>query len=121
MANDLKIRTETFEAELYFMIKFMVAATMQATHCPITVATAAPVTPIFGAPRRPKIRIGSRMMLVMAPHSWEVMLKMVFPVDVSRRSKKNCPSRPKENIITVLRYSTPNLRISGSALCTWLE
>ena len=27
------------------------------------------VTPIFGAPNRPKIRIGSRMMLVMAPHS----------------------------------------------------
>ena len=39
-------------------------ATMQATNCPITVATAAPVTPIFGAPSRPKIRIGSRIMLV---------------------------------------------------------
>ena len=69
----------------------------------MTVASAAPVTPIFGAPRRPKIRIGSRIILVIAPQSWDVMLKIVLPVEVSSLSKKICPNRPKDKIITVLK------------------
>ena len=69
----------------------------------MTVATAAPVTPIFGKPIRPKIRIGSRMIFVIAPHNWEVILKMVLPVEVSSRSKQICASSPIEKIITVLR------------------
>jgi len=64
-----------------------VNATTAATHWPMTVATAAPVTPMAGHPSRPKIMIGSRMILVRAPHNWEVMLKSVFPVEVRRRSK----------------------------------
>ena len=36
----------------------------------MTVAAAAPVMPIFGKPNRPKIRIGSKMMLMTAPVVW---------------------------------------------------
>ena len=32
-------------------------------NCPKTVAAAAPATPIFGKPRRPKIKIGSKVMI----------------------------------------------------------
>ena len=42
-------------------------ANTAAAVCPITVATAAPATPIFGNPIRPKIKIGSRMMFITAP------------------------------------------------------
>lgn len=72
MTDNCFIRAEASEIKTNLRIKFMVTdprATMQATNWPITVATAAPVTPIFGAPRRPKIRIGSRIMLVNAPHN----------------------------------------------------
>ncbi len=34
--------------------------------------------------------------------------------------KEKLSKQTKRDIITVLRYSIPNLRISGSALCTWL-
>ena len=97
-----------------------VPATMAATHWPITVATAAPVTPILGQPKRPNIIIGSRIIFVIASHSCDVMLNMVRPVDVNRRSKKICASSPKENIITVLKYSIPYSIICTSAFPIWL-
>jgi len=53
---------------------------------PMTVATAAPATPIFGQPSRPKIMIGSRMMFVIAPTIWPIIESFVFPVDCSRRA-----------------------------------
>ena len=37
--------------------------------CPVTVAIAAPAIPIDGIPIHPKIKIGSRMMFVIAPMS----------------------------------------------------
>ena len=40
---------------------------MPATICPITVATAAPATPIRGTPKYPKIKIGSKIILTTAP------------------------------------------------------
>ena len=71
MADDLKVRTEAPEAEPDFMIKFMVADSGNDAGYTLSdhSSYSSSVTPIFGAPNRPKIRIGSRMMLVMAPHS----------------------------------------------------
>ena len=54
--------------------------------CPIQVAIAAPATPIAGMPRRPKIMIGSRMILMIAPVIWLIMLYTVLPVDWRSRS-----------------------------------
>ena len=67
------------------MIRPMTAAVI----CPMTVAAAAPATSIRGKPNRPKIRIGSRMMLMTAPMSWVIMEYSVRPVDCSSRSKQN--------------------------------
>ena len=78
-------------------------ATIAATHCPMTVAAAAPVTPILGHPSNPKIMIGSKIIFVIAPHNCEVILKIVLPVEVSRRSKNIWESSPKEKIMTVLK------------------
>ena len=57
---------------------------------------------------------GQGMMLVTAPHSWEVMLKIVFRGCEQTLKEKLSKQTKEENIITVLRYSIPNLRISGS-------
>ena len=108
----MEIESESMKLQFYIMIVPVV--TKSGDKCG-NVATAAPVTPIFGAPRSPKIKIGSRMMLVIAPVSWEVILKMVLPVEVRRRSKKTCASSPKEKIMTVLKYSIPSSMISWSA------
>ena len=47
---------------------------------PMTVASAAPETPIAGHPSRPKIMIGSRMMLTIAPVIWLHIWYTVLPV-----------------------------------------
>ena len=78
-----------------------------ATICPITVATAAPVTPIAGKPNQPKIRIGSIIMLIIAPVPWVIMLKIVFPVDCINRSKVICKKIPMEAIVITDIYSVP--------------
>ena len=39
----------------------------------MTVAMAAPPTPMAGRPNQPKIKLGSRMMLMMAPVLWVIM------------------------------------------------
>ena len=62
------------------------------------------------------LKIGSKIILVTAPVSCDVMLKIVLPVDVNKRSKKNCVNNPNEKIITVLKYSIPISIISTSAL-----
>ena len=41
---------------------------------PRTVARAAPATSIRGKPNSPKIRMGSMMMLIMAPTAWVIMV-----------------------------------------------
>ena len=85
----------------------MIKARTAATICPITVATAAPATPIAGSPKYPKIRIGSRMILMIAPVPWVNMVNIVFPVDCSSLSKINCAYIPKEKQHTTVRYSYP--------------
>ena len=54
--------------------------------CPITVANAAPATPISGSPNRPKIKIGSRIILIMAPSPCVNIVITVLPVACSIRS-----------------------------------
>ena len=54
--------------------------------CPITVAMAAPATSKRGKPNNPKIRMGSRMMLIPAPKIWVNMVRTVRPVDCKIRS-----------------------------------
>ena len=48
--------------------------------CPSTVAAAAPATSILGKPKSPKIKMGSKMMLMMAPIPWVTMVYKVLPV-----------------------------------------
>ena len=47
---------------------------MAATIWPATVAAAAPTIPSFGAPNRPNISIGSRIILIIAPVPCVIML-----------------------------------------------
>ena len=58
----------------WFLVALNISAKSMATICPNTVAAAAPWMPILGNPIRPKIRMGSRMMLMMAPVPWVIML-----------------------------------------------
>ena len=50
-----------------FLVWFRMRARNMATIWPNTVAAAAPWIPIFGTPNRPKIRMGSSIILMMAP------------------------------------------------------
>ena len=65
-----------------------------ATICPNTVATAAPAIPMRGIPKYPKIRIGSRMILMIAPVDWVIIVYMVLPVACSSLSKVVCRKIP---------------------------
>ena len=75
-----------------------------ATTCPMTVAAAAPATPIFGKPKSPKIMMGSRIRLMMAPVVWVHMVSRVLPVAWSSRSKVICPKIPNETTEQMVRY-----------------
>ena len=57
-----------------FFHKFHKNASNPATICPVTVAMAAPLIPIFGIPHNPKISIGSRIILITAPVVWEIIV-----------------------------------------------
>ena len=73
------------------------------TNWPITVAIAAPLTPIRGKPSRPKIMMGSRIMLVRAPHSCVTMDSTELPVACSIRSWKIATNSPVLNTVTIVR------------------
>ena len=62
----------------------------------MTVASAAPATSMRGKPSQPKIRIGSRIMLITAPVICVYMASFVRPVDCSSRSKQNCAKMPMD-------------------------
>ena len=79
-----------------FFFRFRIKAATAARHWPTTVATAAPITSSRGKPSRPKMRMGSRTMLVTAPRIWVHMDRWVRPVDWSSRSKVNWQNRPME-------------------------
>ena len=64
----------------------------------MTVAMAAPATPMAGKPNHPWIRMGSRMMLTMAPSDWVIMVYMVRPVACSRRSHRILMNTPSVRI-----------------------
>ena len=49
-------------------------------NCPITVAMAAPATPIAGHPKYPNIMIGSSMMFAMHPIIFDIIGMIMFPV-----------------------------------------
>lgn len=70
--------------------------------CPITVATAAPLTPMAGKPNRPKIIMGSRMMLVMAPSAWSSMGKIIEPVDWNTFSMQMWIKEPAQKVRQML-------------------
>ena len=82
-------------------------ARIAATIWPATVATAAPATSIRGMPSRPKIKMGSSTMLMMAPTSWVHMAKKVRPVDWSSRSKQNWQKTPTEQPRQMVAYWVP--------------
>ena len=56
-----------------------------------------------GHPSKPKIMMGSRMMLVSAPQSWVTMESTELPVACSIRSKKMARKRPVLQAVTMVR------------------
>ena len=101
-----------------FFFRFRTSPRIEATTWPMTVAMAAPATPSFGAPSRPKIRIGSKMILMMAPVACEIMEYTVRPVDCSIRSNVIWNCRPMQQQSTMLRYVEPYVLTTG--LAVWL-
>ena len=85
-----------------FLRMFITRPIAAAIHWPRMVAYAAPATPIFGTPNRPKMKIGSRMMLAIAPTPWLTIVSSVRPVLCSRRSKRICMKMPIEPSITMV-------------------
>ena len=75
---------------------------------PITVAMAAPAMPMRGQPSRPKIMMGSRMILTIAPSSCVAMDSVVLPVACSMRSNTTDMKSPRQNTVTMNRYSSPS-------------
>ena len=78
--------------------------------CPITVATAAPATPMS----RPKMNTGSRTMFSTAPEPWTIIKPAGCPVVWSSRSVKNCMHMPMDAPQQMVRYSTPARATTGS-------
>ena len=76
---------------------FIISPKMAAVTCPKIVAIAAPATPGLGKTPIPKISIGSRIILIMAPVNWDIILWKVRPDDCRRRSKVIWKNRPKES------------------------
>ena len=80
--------------------------------CPITVATAAPATPIS----RPKMNTGSRTMFSTAPEPWTTIKPAGCPVVWSSRSVKNCMHMPMDAPQQMVRYWTPARATTGSSV-----
>ena len=66
------------------------------THCPITVARAAPAVPIAGMPKYPKIRIGSKTKFVMDAADSVNKNRDDLPLAMTKRSNTHCPIIPRE-------------------------
>ena len=60
-----------------------------------------------GKPKRPKMRMGSRMMFTMAPTSCIAIESLVRPVDCSRRSKVIWQNSPREAPRHTMPYTAP--------------
>ena len=57
----------------WFLMWLMTMPVTMPHHWPMTVASAAPATPMAGKPRRPKIMMGSRMIFTTAPVIWLII------------------------------------------------
>ena len=76
---------------------------------PITVATAAPVTPMS----KTKMNRGSSTMFSRAPEPWTIMKPEGCPVVWSSRSVRNCMHMPMDAPQQTVRYSTPARATTG--------
>lgn len=74
---------------------------------PVTVAIAAPSVSILGSPNHPKIKIGSRIKLVMDAADSVNKNSPDRPLAMTKRSNTHCPICPKENSIHTVRYCLP--------------
>ena len=83
--------------------RFMMTDITAPTIWPMTVAAAAPATPIRGKGPRPKMSTGSMTMLMTAPTPWVHMVRAVLPVDWSRRSNMTLRKRPAEQAQQIVR------------------
>lgn len=85
--------------------------------CPITVAMAAPATPMAGMPNHPKIKMGSSTMLMMAPVPCVNIVSVVRPVEASSFSNAICTNRPMEITLQMRKYAVPPSTISATPVC----
>ena len=65
------------------------------------------------------MKMGSRMMLIMAPAPWVYMERMLCPVPCSSRSSIIWPKAPAEQPMTIMRYWLPIRTISSTSV--WLR
>ena len=100
-----------------FLVRLNVIARIAAHIWPVTVAIAAPATPIFGIPNKPKINIGSRMILIIAPVDCVIIVNIVRPVDWRILSKPICIKIPNDISRQILVYSIPIFAISPAPAC----
>jgi len=94
----------------FFTLKYAASSIPQIW--PMTVAMAAPATPMSNT----KMNTGSRMMLTIAPRPWVYMLSRERPVPCSSRSSMIWPNKAKEPPMTMCRYCSPITTISS----TWV-
>ena len=71
--------------------------------CPETVAIAAPITPSAGKPISPKIIIGSKIMFVIAPISWDIMGIIILPIDCIVLEQNSSTNTPTDTLVTMAR------------------
>ena len=67
------------------------------------VAMAAPDTPMFN----PKIKMGSRMMFIIAPVAWVIIVRVVFPVEANIFSIIISKNSPKDSVVMMFVYWHP--------------
>ena len=84
------------------------------THCPMPVASAAPEIPSMGKGPRPKMSTGSRMMLVMEPHSRAAIVSFMRPTAWNSFSKQSSAMMTGAKKNAILEYRTPRAMTASS-------
>ena len=87
--------------------------TRAATICPITVAIAAPAIPNLCMPNIPKIRIGSRMIFVIAPAICATIGVFISPRACRILLQTPSVNSPILTTQTILPYTTTSRMISS--------
>ena len=98
----------------WFLTWLMATPSAAPHHWPMTVASAAPATPMAGKPSRPKIMMGSKIILMTAPAIWLAIWYTVLPVDCKMRSNVICRKQPPPSTVTMRMYTSPPAAISGT-------